>query len=47
VHDINAFGKVGDNVKVKVIGYEDGKISFSMKKLKEDPWKIIPKKYKI
>lgn len=47
VHDINAFGKVGDKVKVKVIGYEDGKISFSMKQLKEDPWKIIPKKFKV
>ena len=47
VHDINAFGKVGDKVKVKVIGYEDGKISFSMKQLREDPWKIIPKKFKI
>ncbi len=47
VHDINAFGKVGDKVKVKVIGYDDGKISFSMKQLKEDPWKIIPKKFKV
>jgi len=47
VHDINYFGKVWDSVKVKVIGYEDGKISFSMKQLREDPWKIIPKKFKI
>ena len=47
VHDINFFGKVWDKVKVKVIWYEDGKISFSMKQLKEDPWKIIPKKFKI
>ena len=47
VHDINYFGKVGDKVKVKVIGYEDGKISFSMKQLREDPWNIIPKKFKI
>jgi len=47
VHDINAFGKVGDKVKVKVIGYEDWKISFSMKQLKEDPWKVIPKKFKV
>ncbi len=47
VHDINAFGKVGDKVKVKVIGYEDGKISFSMKQLREDPWKIIPKTFNI
>jgi small subunit ribosomal protein S1 len=47
VHDINYFGKVGDKVKVKVIGYEDGKISFSMKQLREDPWKVIPKKFKV
>jgi len=47
VHDINFFWKVWDNVKVKVIGYEDGKISFSMKQLREDPWKIIPKTFKI
>lgn len=47
VHDINFFWKVWDEVKVKVIGYEDGKISFSMKQLREDPWKIIPKTFKI
>lgn len=47
VHDINFFWKVWDKVKVKVIGYEDGKISFSMKQLREDPWKIIPKTFKI
>ncbi len=47
VHDVNAFGKVGDKVKVKVIGYEDGKISLSMKQLKPDPWTIIPKKFKV
>jgi len=47
VHDINAFWKVGDKVKVKVIGYEDWKISLSMKQLKPDPWTIIPKKFKV
>ncbi len=47
VHDVNAFGKVGDKVKVKVIGYEDGKISLSMKQLKPDPWTVIPKKFKV
>jgi len=47
VHDINFFGKVWDKVKVKVIGYEDGKISFSIKKLKPDPWTIIPKEFKV
>ncbi len=47
VHDINHFGKVWDKVKVKVIGYDDTKISFSMKQLREDPWKIIPKEFNI
>lgn len=47
VHDVNAFGKVWDKVKVKVIWYEDGKISLSMKQLKPDPWTIIPKKFKV
>ncbi len=47
VHDVNAFWKVWDKVKVKVIGYEDGKISLSMKQLKPDPWTVIPKKFKV
>ena len=47
VHDINYFGKVWDKVKVKVIWYEDGKISFSIKQLKPDPWTIIPKEFKV
>ena len=47
VHDVNAFWKVWDKVKVKVIGYEDWKISLSMKQLKPDPWTVIPKKFKV
>lgn len=47
VHDINYFGKVWDKVRVKVIGYDETKISFSMKQLKPDPWTIIPKKFNI
>jgi len=47
VHDINYFGKVWNKVKVKVIGYDDWKISFSMKQLREDPWYIIPKQFNI
>ena len=34
-------------MKVKVIGLDDGKISLSSKKLKEDPWTAIPKKHKL
>jgi len=30
--------KVGDNVKAKIIEIKDGKISLSIKALKENPW---------
>lgn len=40
------YGKVGDEVEVLVIGKDDGKISLSMKRLKDDPWVAIAKKYK-
>lgn len=32
------FAKVGDTVKIQVIGIEDDKISLSMKRLQDDPW---------
>ncbi|HEY4490026.1 MAG TPA: S1 RNA-binding domain-containing protein [Candidatus Paceibacterota bacterium] len=38
--------KVGDKVKVKVIDIKDGKISLSIKALKENPWIEAAKKYK-
>ncbi len=47
VDTIDRFGKVWSTVKVKVIWFEDGKISLSLKQLKPDPWSIIPWKYKI
>ena len=37
---------VGDTVKVKVIEVKDGKISLSIKALKENPWVEAGKKYK-
>ncbi|PIV89974.1 hypothetical protein COW46_05605 [Candidatus Gracilibacteria bacterium CG17_big_fil_post_rev_8_21_14_2_50_48_13] len=40
------YGKVGDEVEVLVIGVEGGKISLSMKRLKDDPWVSIAQKYK-
>ncbi len=46
VSDIDKLGHLGDKMKVKVIGLDDGKISLSAKKLKPDPWTIIPEKYK-
>jgi small subunit ribosomal protein S1 len=46
VDDPRNFFKVGDKVKVKVIEIKDGKISLSVKALKENPWKDAEKKYK-
>jgi len=40
------YGKVGDKVEVQVIGVDNGKISLSMKRLKDDPWAKIASKYK-
>ena len=38
--------KVGDKVKVKVIDIKDGKVSLSIKALKDNPWVEAGKKYK-
>lgn len=47
VSNVDRLAHVGDVMKVKVIGYEDGKISLSAKQLKTDPWKVIPEKFKV
>ncbi len=39
--------KVGDKVKAQIISIEGSKISLSMKKLQEDPWKQAAAKYQI
>jgi small subunit ribosomal protein S1 len=39
VDDPRAFFKIGDSVRAKVIEIKDGKISLSIKALKENPWK--------
>ena len=39
--------KVGDVVKAKIIEIKDGKISFSIKTLTENPWTTIEGKYKV
>lgn len=41
------YGRLGDEVKVMVIGMEGDKISLSMKRLTEDPWLEATKKYQI
>lgn len=46
VEDPRALFKVSDKVKVKVIEVKDGKISLSIKALKENPWVEASKKYK-
>jgi len=38
--------KVADKVKVKIIDIKDGKVSLSIKALKENPWVSASKKYK-
>ncbi len=38
--------KVNERVQVKVIEIKDGKVSLSIKALKEDPWKIAAENYK-
>lgn len=46
VEDPRSLFKVGDRVSVKVIEVKDGKISLSVKALKENPWKTASDRYK-
>jgi ribosomal protein S1 len=46
VEDPRAFFKVGDRIKVKIVDIKDGKISLSVKQLRENPWKEAAAKYK-
>ncbi len=46
VENPRALYKVGDKVKVKIIDIKDGKVSLSIKALKENPWVEAAKKYK-
>lgn len=45
VDDPRVLYKLGDKVKAKVIEIKDGKISLSIKALKENPWTRVAKKY--
>lgn len=47
VNNIEKLWAIGDKISVKVIGLENGKISLSSKKLKDDPWTALPKQYKV
>ncbi len=47
IDEVSDIVKVGDIVKAKIIDIsKDGKVSLSLKSLKEDPWKNIDKKFK-
>lgn len=46
VEDPRSLFKVGEKIKVKIIEIKDGKMSLSLKALKENPWKEASKKYK-
>ncbi len=46
VDDPRHFFKVGERAKVKIIDIKDGKISLSVKALKENPWDAAKDRYK-
>ncbi len=46
VEDPRALFKVGQKIRVKVIEVKEGKVSLSLKALKENPWVEASKKYK-
>ena len=46
VEDTKTHARVGDKVRAKIIEVKDGKISLSLKALKENPWKEAAQKYK-
>jgi small subunit ribosomal protein S1 len=45
VDDPRHFFKVGERTKVRIIDIKDGKISLSVKQLKENPWQVAIEKY--
>jgi small subunit ribosomal protein S1 len=47
VENPRALYKVGDKVKAQIIEIKDGKISFSIKALSENPWTTVASKYEI
>ena len=45
IEDTRTHARVGEKVNAKIIEVKDGKISLSLKALKENPWKEASKKY--
>ncbi len=46
IDDIQKTYSIGDHVRVKVVDIKNGKFSFSIKALTENPWEKVAKKYK-
>jgi small subunit ribosomal protein S1 len=47
IDDPKEIVKVGDTIQAQIIGIDRSKVSLSMKRLLEDPWKIVAAKYQI
>jgi ribosomal protein S1 len=49
VDDVSKVVKEGDKIKVVVIGVdeENGKLALSIKRMSDDPWLVVAKKYKV
>lgn len=47
VTNLSKYAKVWQKVKVKVIGLDSEKISLSIKRLRENPWDVLSKKFKV
>ena len=47
VSDPSRFAKVGDKIRVQIIGIEQEKISLSLKRLKGNPWDRIAERYRV
>ncbi len=47
VNNPSKFAKVWEKIKVKVIWLDNDKISLSVKRLQENPWDVLARKYKV
>ncbi|PID84441.1 hypothetical protein CSB09_00760 [Candidatus Gracilibacteria bacterium] len=47
VNNPQKYAKIGDKVTVQIIGIEGEKISLSIKRLKDNPWKVLSDKYQV
>lgn len=49
IDDVNKEVKVGDKMKVQVIGMdeENGKLALSTKRLSQDPWSVVAKRFQV